>query len=163
MSWTVLVLVGAVATLTVLFGDHLSRVLGLAALLTGAVLACLLAGRENRVAQRLREARSINEATEFAERLHAERSRHDAVLTVLTGRVRMLAQRVDVANLKADVLQRELATMRRNYEALRVELEMQATLSAEADIVELVRRSESADARELSLRDDSAKPLRRPA
>lgn len=167
MSWTVLVLVGGVASLTVLFGDPLSRVLGLVALLTGTVLACLLAWRENRAADRWREARSINEAAEFAERLHAVRSRQDAVLTVLTKRLTTLAQRADEAGRKAGVLQQELSTLRGNYEALRVELEMQATLSDEADIVELVRRGESVDpwvtARQLWLLDDSAPSLRRPA
>lgn len=174
MSWTVLVLVGGVAGLTVLFGDPLSRVLGLVALLAGTVLSCLLAWRENRTADRLREAHAINEAAEFAERLHAERSRHDAVLTVLTRRLTALAGRADAAGRKAGVLQQELSTLRGNYEALRVELEMQATLSDEADIVELVRHGDSADqpaesidpwvtARQLWLLDDSAPSLRRPA
>lgn len=167
VSWTVLVLVGCVATLAVLLGDQLSRWLGLAALLAGTVLACLLAWRENRTSDRLREARSIDEAARFYERLHGERRRHAAVLTVLTRRTATLHRRAAAAERTASLLQQELSTLRGNYEALRVELEMQASLSAEADIVELVRRGESIDpwvtARQLWLLDDSAPSLRRPA
>lgn len=159
-SWTVLGAVGSVAALTVLFGDLLARGLGLVVLLAGTALACLLAWRDNRMAERLRQAHALGEAMEYAERLHAERVRHQAVVKALGGRIGALRQHADDASRRACTLQRELSTLRGNYEALRVELEMQAVLESDADVIELARAGEPADpwetARELWSRGDQA-------
>ena len=152
--------VGSVAALTVLFGDLLGRGVGLVLLLAGAALACLLAWRENRMAERLRQAHALGEAMEYAERLHAERVRHQAVIDALGRRLGALRRRADDAGRRACTLQQELSTLRGNYEALRVELEMQAALESDAQVIELARPGGPVDpwetARELWNRGDQA-------
>lgn len=69
-----------------------------------------------------------------AEQLRAERARHRAVITALEGRIAAQRTRADEARLRACRLQQELSTMRGNYEALRVELELQAALGVEAGV-----------------------------
>ena len=120
----------------------MSRGLALLALVAGAVLSCLLSWRANRQAERLRLARALGQAMEHAEQLHGERVRQQAVLEVLTARIRGLGRRLDQANLRACRLQQELSTVRGNYEALRVELEFQASLTTGATVVELAPREE---------------------
>lgn len=165
VSWTVLGLVGCVATLACLFGDALGRGLGLAALVAGAALACALAWRENRSAQRLREAHALNQALLHAEQLCAERARQRAVVEVLGRRISALHARLETSGRRVCALQQELSTLRGNYEALRVELELQAAWESHAQVVELGRHAPVIDpwvtARELWDRDDAA--IRRPA
>lgn len=159
-SWTALGAVGSVAALTVLFGDLLARGLGLVVLLAGTVLACLLAWRENRMAERLRQAHALGEAMEYAERLRSERARHRAFVKALGGRLGAMRQHADDASRRACTLQQELSTLRGNYEALRVELEMQAALESDAQVIELARPGGPVDpwetARELWNRGDQA-------
>lgn len=152
--------VGSVAALTFLFGDLLARGLGLIVLLAGAALACLLAWRENRMAERLRQAHALGEAMEYAERLHAERVRHQVVIEALGRRLGAVRRRADDAGRRACALQQELSTLRGNYEALRVELEMQAVLESDANVIELARPGDPVDpwetARELWNRGEQA-------
>lgn len=159
VSWVVLGLVGCAAALAYSFGDWLGRGLGLAALLAGAALACLLAWRENRGAQRIREAHALHQALLHAEQLHAERARQRAVVEVLGRRIAALHGQLERSGRRVCALQQELSTLRGNYEALRVELELQAVLESDAQIVELGRHGAVVDpwvtARELWNRDDA--------
>ncbi len=166
VSWTVLGLVGCVAALAYLFGDPVSRGLGLVALIAGAALACLLAWRENRAAQRVREAHALHQALLHAEQLHAERARQRAVVDVLGRRVAALRRQLEGTGRRVCLLQQEVSTLRGNYEALRVELELQAALESDAQVVELGRREPAVfdpwvTARELWNRDEP--DVRRPA
>jgi len=162
----VLALVGSVAALSFTFGDQMSRGLAFIALVAGAVLSCLLAWRANRQSERLRQARALGQAMEHAEQLHGERVRQQAVLEVLTARIQGLRGRLDQANLRACKQQQELSTVRGNYEALRVELEFQASLTTGATVVELAPREEAPDpwvtAREL-WRDAEVPAVKQPA
>lgn len=164
VSWTTLALVGCVAVLAYLFGDRLGRGLGLIALLAGAVLACLLAWRENRATQRLREAHALHQLLLHAEQLRAERARQRAVAEVLGQRVEALRRQLDQSGRRVCALRQEVSTLRGNYEALRVELELQAVLESDACVVELGRTPQVVDpwvtARELWSREDA---VRRPA
>ena len=163
VSWTTLALVSGVAVLAYLFGDQLGRGLGLIALLAGAVLACLLAWRENRTAQRLREARALHQVLVHAEQLRAERARQRAVVEVLGSRVEALHRQLETSGRRVCALRQEVSTLRGNYEALRVELELQAVLESDARVVELGRTGQAVDpwvtARELWSRDESVRRL----
>ncbi|MBP8919718.1 MAG: hypothetical protein KBG85_08435 [Micropruina sp.] len=130
----VLGIVSVVATLAVLLGDQFVRTLGLIALVSGAALACALAWRAVRSAERRAQAQALGAAMQAAEQLRAERARHRAVITALEGRIAAQRTRADEARLRACRLQQELSTMRGNYEALRVELELQAALGVEAGV-----------------------------
>lgn len=70
-SFAVLAVVGCAAVLIVLFGDRLSRGVAVAALLAGAVLACTLAWRQNRAAERVSRAAELGQAMRFNEQLRA--------------------------------------------------------------------------------------------
>ncbi|MFT4216921.1 MAG: hypothetical protein QM619_07010 [Micropruina sp.] len=165
VSWAVLGLVGCVAALSYLFGDQLGRGLGLLALVAGAGLACLLAWREDRAAQRRREAHALHCELVHGEWIRAERARQRTVVEVLGRRVAAVHQRAELAGRRVSALQQELSTLRGNYEALRVELELQAALESDAQLVGLARREPVIDAwvtaRELWSRDDAG--VRRPA
>lgn len=164
VAWTSLVLVGGVAALAYLFGDQLGRGLGLIALLAGAALACLLAWRENRAARRLREAHALHQLLLHTEQLRSERARQRTVVEILGRRVEALHRQCEQSGRRVCALRQEVSTLRGNYEALRVELELQAVLESDARVVELGRSAEIVDpwvtARELWSRDDA---VRRPA
>lgn len=164
-SWAVLGVVSCGAGLALLLGDLPARGLGLAALVGGAALACLLAWRENRAAQRVRAAHALHEALLFAEQLHAERVRHGVVVDALSRRNAAVRAQAERAAREICALRREVSTLRGNYEALRVELELQAVLESDAQVVELGRREATIDpwvtARELWRRDEP--DFRRPA
>lgn len=155
-SWTVLAVVGSVAAVAFVYGDRTARGLAFAALLTGAVLACVIAWRENRTAERRRRATALHDALLHAEQLSAERVRQRAVLSALGTRVATLRGQLDAANARSVALQQQLSTLRGDHRALKVELELAATLAA-ADVVALTPR-EPADpwvtARELWRIDD---------
>lgn len=165
VSWAVLGVAGCGAGLAYLFGDLPTRALGLVVLVAGAVLACLLAWRANRAAQRVRSAHALHETLLFAEQLRAERARHGIVVDVLGRRNADLRAQAERSGRKICALQREVSTLRGNYEALRVELELQAVLESDAQLVELGRRDAGTDpwvtARELWRRDEA--DFRRPA
>ncbi|MFT4297430.1 MAG: hypothetical protein QM582_18665 [Micropruina sp.] len=152
---------GCVGAFAVVAGEPLVRLLGLTVLLAGAVLSCLLAWRANRMAQRRREAHALAEALRHAEQLRAERAGQRVVLDALGRRLVALRQRADAATVRSSRLQQEMSTLRGNYEALRVELELQAVWESGAHVVELPRDAAVADpwvtARELWRRDRAAK------
>ncbi|MFT3860403.1 hypothetical protein [Micropruina sp.] len=165
-AWTVLAVVGFSATPIVIVGDPLSRGVAAAALIAGAALACLLAWRESRAVERLRLAAELGQAMEQAEQLHAERRRQRAVVDSLAVRLSEMSERLDQARLHGCRLQQELSTLKGNYEALRVELELQAVLNPPAAVVEMAQRPGTPDpwvtARELwRISDEPA--MRRPA
>jgi septal ring factor EnvC (AmiA/AmiB activator) len=136
----VLAVVGCAAVLIVLFGDRLSRAIAVVALLAGAVLACLLAWRENRAAERVRMAAELGQAMRANEQLRAERKRHRAVVGTLAGRFDELTEQLQQSKARTCALQQQLSTLKGNYEALRVELELQAVLNPPAPVVELAHR-----------------------
>lgn len=163
VAWATLALVSGVATLAYLYGDQLGRGLGLIALIAGAALACVLAWRENRSAQRLREAHALHQVLLHAEQLRAERTRQRAVVEVLGRRIAVLHRQLEQSGRRACALRQEVSTLRGNYEALRVELELQAVLESDARAVEIGRAPEIVDpwvtARELWSREDAVRRL----
>ena len=142
-SFAVLAVVGCAAVLIVLFGDRLSRGVAVAALLAGAVLACTLAWRQNRAAERVSRAAELGQAMRFNEQLRAERKRNRAVLGTLAGRFDDLNAQLQQSKARTCAQQQELSTLRGNFEALRVELELQAVLHPPAPVVELAPRTDS--------------------
>lgn len=163
MSWTTLALVSCVAVLAYLFGDQLwswpraGRTAG-----RGRLRPACWPG-ENRTAQRLREARALHQVLVHAEQLRAERARQRAVVEVLGSRVEALHRQLETSGRRVCALRQEVSTLRGNYEALRVELELQAVLESDARIVELGRSGQVIDpwvtARELWSRDESVRRL----
>lgn len=136
-SWAVLAVVACAAALTFVYGNPISRTVAFVALLAGSVLACLLAWRENRMAERVHRAAELGLAMRHHEQLHVERTRQQAVVAVLGTRVSTLRARLSESDRQVAVLRQQLSTLRGNHEALRVELEMQAALTAPATVVEL--------------------------
>lgn len=136
-SWAVLAVVACAAALTFVYGEPISRAVAFVALLAGSVLACLLAWRENRAAERAHRAAELGLAMRHNEQLHVERARQRAVVQVLGMRVSALRVRLCESDRQVAVLRQQLSTLRGNHEALRVELELQAALTAPAPVVEL--------------------------
>lgn len=165
-SWVALVVVGSVASVTVVVGELISRGVALGALVAVAALAWCTGRRENRDATRVRLAAELGAAMQHAEQLTAERARQRAVVNVLSTRIDVLREQVQQANLRACTLQQQVSTLRGNHEALRVELELQALLNAPAEVVESALRADLLDpwvtARELwRISDDQ--PVKRSA
>ena len=165
-SWAVLAFVGCAAALTYVYGDPVSRTVAFAALLAGSVLACLLAWRQNRGAERSHQAAQLGQAMRHGEDLHAERVRHQAVLRTMSARLGGVRDQLAEADRRASALQRQLSTLRGNYESLRVELELQAALAEAAPVLELAGVADPPDpwvtAREL-WRIPEAPAAKRPA
>lgn len=136
-SWATLAVVGCAASVTFLEGDAISRVAALVALLAGCALACLLAWREHRTAEARHRAEQLGAAMRYREQLHSERARQRAVVQALGERISALRGQVAEADGRATALQQQLSTLRGNYEALRVDLELQAALNAPATVLEL--------------------------
>lgn len=129
-SFVALGAVGVAAGVAFVYGDQVSRGIALLALLAGAVLACSLAWRQSRHAERQRAAAELGQVLQHAEQLSVERRRQQAVVKTLAAQQAGLRSRAVRAELRATRLQQELSTARGNNEALRVELELQAALSA---------------------------------
>ncbi len=136
-AWSVLAVVGCAAALTLVYGDWISRTVAFAALFGGCVLACLLAWREIRNAERIHQAAQLCAAMQHGEQLHADRARQQRVVHALSARLGALRGRLADSDRRASALQQELSTLRGNYESLRVEVELQAAFAASATVLEL--------------------------
>jgi len=128
--------------------------------------ACLLAWRQNRGAELSHQAAQLGQAMRHGEDLHAERVRHQAVLRTMSARLGAVRDQLAESDRRASALQRQLSTLRGNYESLRVELELQAALAEAAPVLELAGVADPPDpwvtAREL-WRISEAPAAKRPA
>ncbi|MFZ1409963.1 MAG: hypothetical protein WAS07_00725 [Micropruina sp.] len=145
--WVIVAATAALAAGSLLFSDLSFRVGGVAVAVAGGVVACLLAMRDTAKARARAEAEAAGYLRWSVAKLHEERTRHGRVLSVVDDRNKAL--RVQVTGLVSQTaqLQREVSTLRGNYEALRIDISMAATLQAaaeagvEAEVLAMPRRA----------------------
>jgi len=126
---------------TSVFGSELLARIGVGLAVFGGLLACLLAWREARQAQRLAAAQSLKDLRINGAKLHDEREQHRRVLQVLQERNSDLRHRLNETRAEAASLAHEVSTLRGDNAALRIEMaRIQAEDSVHAEVVSMPRR-----------------------
>ncbi len=141
LSWLVLFAALAVSSVSLLSGDVLVRIAGLAVVAVGGVAACLLAWRTVQRTEELARTRSLDDLRRSGEKLHNERAQHLDVLRLLRRRNANLTSQLITLDRENATLLQQVSTLRGNNESLRVELELARTLETEAEVVTLPRRA----------------------
>ncbi|MGB2766876.1 MAG: hypothetical protein WBC14_07265 [Propionicimonas sp.] len=137
-SWFSLV-AGALAAAALAIGDVWYARIGVVVAIAGGIAGCALAWRALRVQRVAFQAQWALDARANAEKLHGERLQHIRLLQVLQTRNGDLRTRLITARSEAGHLSQELASLRGDTMALRLEVS-RLTQAHSAEILSLPRR-----------------------
>jgi hypothetical protein len=158
---TVVLILGTIISLLLAFGPAWATMLGVLVAIAAALVACILAWRELRLARRAHARQLLQVDQQHGKKLTEERQRNAEVVTVLTTRVQDYAgvikgQKVTIAQLKgqlstaqkdnfrlsAEIERRDLAigSLRATVRAREAELRILLAEENEAEVHALPRR-----------------------
>jgi len=158
---TVVLILGTVLSLLLAFGPAWATLLGIPVAIASAVVACILAWRELRLARRAHARQLLQVDQQHGKKLTEERQRNAEVVTVLSSRVQDYAkvikgQKLTIAQLKGQVLTAQKDNFRLSAEVERRDLaigSLRATVSArEAELRVLLAEENEAEVHALPRR-----------
>jgi hypothetical protein len=158
---TVVLILGTALSLLLAFGPAWATLLGIPVAIASAVVACILAWRELRLARRAHARQLLQVDQQHGKKLTEERQRNAEVVTVLSSRVQDYAkvikgQKLTIAQLKGQLLTAQKDNFRLSAEVERRDLaigSLRATVSArEAELRVLLAEENEAEVHALPRR-----------